>query len=219
MDLKPPVPKWHPIKYTQGSGKTGEILVSFIQTKEFDHDWVVPNKAVKMIGINDPTAVVEFAEYRVELNVLGLRGLVSPGLLPVKKAYIDFLLKSMVPPMIASALNSVSTVPGPTGADPTINSVISFNVPMPLNPLFAPSMACRVYDKVFKGMSGQLIGVFTIPIGQIMIEQKREYEDNLAALDAVIAQLKETLSKPVVLDYEPTNNANNTKLVKDAKFR
>ena len=46
MDLKPPVPKWHPIKYNQGSKKTGEILVSFIQTKEFDHDWVVPNKAV-----------------------------------------------------------------------------------------------------------------------------------------------------------------------------
>ena len=172
-----------------------------------------------MIGINDPTAVVEFAEYRVELNVLGLRGLVSPGLLPVKKAYIDFLLKSMVPPMISSALNSVSTVPGPTGADPTINSVISFNVPMPLNPLFAPSMACRVYDKVFKGLSGQLIGVFTIPIGQIMIEQKREYEKNLEALDGVIAQLKEVLTKPVVLDYEPTNNANNTKLIKDAKFR
>ena len=57
-----------------------------------------------MMGLDDPTAVVDFSEYRVELNVLGLRGLVSPGLLPVKKAYIDFLLKSMVPPMAASAL-------------------------------------------------------------------------------------------------------------------
>ena len=51
--------------------------------------------------------MVRFDEYRVELNVLGLRGLVSPGLLPVKKAYIDFLLKSMVPPVAASALSSV----------------------------------------------------------------------------------------------------------------
>ena len=39
---------------------------------------------------------------------------------------------------------------------------------MPVNDLYAPAMACRVYDKVFKGFSGQLIGVFTIPIGQIM---------------------------------------------------
>ena len=57
-----------------------------------------------MMGLDDKTAVVDFSEYRVELNVLGLRGLVSPGLLPVKKAYIDFLLKSMVPPMAATAL-------------------------------------------------------------------------------------------------------------------
>lgn len=60
-----------------------------------------------MVGMHDDSAVVRFDEYRVELNVLGLRGLVSPGLLPVKKAYIDFLLKSMVPPVAASALSSV----------------------------------------------------------------------------------------------------------------
>ena len=41
----------------------------------------------------------------------------------------------------------------------------------------------------------------------------------MAALDYVITQLKETLTKPVVLDYEPTNKANNTKLVKDKNFR
>ena len=113
----------------------------------------------------------------------------------------------------------MQTVPGPTGPDPTINSVISFSVPMPRNPLFAPSMACRVYDKVFKGLSGQLIGVFTIPIGDIMRSQKQEYDDNLAALDYVIAQLKEALNKPFVLDYEPVNKVNNQKQVKDKNFR
>ena len=168
VDLKPETPKWHPIRYAAGQPKCGEILVSFILTEEFDHDWKLPNDAVKMMGLNDDSAVVRFDEYRVELNVLGLRGLVSPGLLPVKKAYIDFLLKSMVPPIAASALSSISPAPGPAGPDPTINSVISFNVPMPVNDLYAPSMSCRVYDKVFKGFSGQLIGVFTIPVGEIM---------------------------------------------------
>ena len=176
-DLRPEIPKWHPIRYAKGSPKCGEILVSFIITEEFDHDWKLPNSEVKMMGLieNEPVykleekarvePVVMFDEYRVELNVLGLRGLVSPGLLPVKKAYIDFLLKSMVPPMAASALSSISTNPGPSGSDPTINSVISFSVPMPINSLYAPSLSCRVYDKVFKGFSGQLIGTFTIPIG------------------------------------------------------
>jgi len=172
-----------------------------------------------MVGIKDDSAVVRFDEYRVELSVLGLRSLVSPGLLPIKKAYIDFLLKSMVPPVAASALSSVSTVPGPTGPDPTINSVISFDVPMPVNHLYAPSMSCRVYDKVFKGLSGQLIGVFTIPIGDIMQSQKQEYDENLASLDYVIAQLEETLTKPVVLDYDPVNKVNGKKLIKDKNFR
>ena len=80
-------------------------------------------------------------------------------------------------------------MPGPTGPDPTINSVISFSVPMPVNHLFAPSMSCRVYDKVFKGLSGQLVGVFVIPIGEIMQSQEAEYNDNLKSLDSVISQL------------------------------
>lgn len=117
-----------------------------------------------MIGMTDD-AIVKFDEYRVDINVLGLRSLVSPGLLPIKKAYIDFMLKSMVPPIAASALNKISTRPGPSGSDPTLNTVVSFNVPLPVDPLYAPSLACRVYDKIFKGFEGQLIGTFTIPIG------------------------------------------------------
>ena len=42
-NLKPEVPKWHPIRYDVNSPKCGEILVSFILTEEFDHDWKVPN--------------------------------------------------------------------------------------------------------------------------------------------------------------------------------
>ena len=39
------------------------------------------------------------------------------------------------------------------------------------------------------------------------------------SLDYVIAQLEETLKKPVVLDYAPVNKANGQKLVKDKNFR
>ena len=172
------------------------------------------------MGMMDDSAVVRFDEYRVELNVLGLRGLVSPGLLPVKKAYIDFMLRSMVPPIAASALNTISTQPGPTGENPTINQVISFSVPMPKDPLYAPSMACRVLDKVFKGFSGQLIGSFSIPIGQIMIDQKAEYDKNCAALDEVIRQLDDVLSGKAVLDYAPSQPAGtDNQLLEDKKFR
>lgn len=92
----------------------------------------------------------------------------------------------MVPPIAASALESISTQSGPSGSDPTINSVISFSVPMPIDDLYAPSMACRVFDKVFKGFSGQLIGTFTIPVGQIMRDHKEDYAENCKMLDDVI---------------------------------
>lgn len=90
---------------------------------------------------------------------------------------------------------------------------------MPINDLYAPSMSCRVYDKVFKGFSGQLIGVFTIPIGQIMRDQKEEYDENCKRLDEVIKALEDVLNGTAILDYEPTQPAVDTKLVDDKKFR
>lgn len=124
-----------------------------------------------MMGTTDD-AIVKFEEFKVEINVLGLRSLASPGLLPVKKAYIKFLLKSLVPPIAASSVETVETQPGPAGPDPTINTVVTFNMLLPVEELYAPSMACRVMDKIFKGMDGALIGTFSIPIGEILFKQR-----------------------------------------------
>jgi hypothetical protein len=77
-------------------------------------------------------------------------------------------------------------VPGPSGPDPTINTVVSFNMLLPVKELYAPSMACRVFDKIFKGLDGQLIGTFSIPIGDIMFKQRAEYNENMLDLDVII---------------------------------
>lgn len=100
--------------------------------------------------------------------MLGLRSLVSSGLLQVKKAYVQFGLKTLVPPLVGATIEDVFTTPGPAGPDPTINTIVSFKMLLPEDPKFSPSMACRVYDKIFTGFDGQILGVFTIPIGEIM---------------------------------------------------
>jgi len=41
---------------------------------------------------------IEYKEYNVDINVLGLRELESIGVLPVKKAFIKFNLRSLLPP-------------------------------------------------------------------------------------------------------------------------
>lgn len=75
----------------------------------------------------EPYNIVQFARYDCEINVLGLRALHSPGLLPVKKAYIDFGLKSLIPPgELAHNIENKETTPGPLGPNPTINTVIGF---------------------------------------------------------------------------------------------
>ena len=85
-----------------------------------------------------------------------------------------------------------------------MNSIISFNVPLPIDNKFAPSMACRVYDKCFLGFDAALVGTFTIPIGDLMAEQEEEYYKNLKILDEKIEALELHLKGQLVTDYSNT---------------
>lgn len=89
---KSPEPKWHKCYFHQGGEASGEILISFVVATEFDFVWKVLFNSIKMMGIkNNPAdydSVVQFDEFNIEINVLGLRSLASSGILPVKKAYI-----------------------------------------------------------------------------------------------------------------------------------
>jgi hypothetical protein len=71
---------------------------------------------------------IEFKEYTVEINVLGLRNLQSAGLLPVKKPYIKFNLKSLLPADQSKAVADLQTRPGDTGENPNINTALSFTL-------------------------------------------------------------------------------------------
>jgi hypothetical protein len=172
--------------------------VSFVVADTFDFVWKVLYNNIKMMGIrgnpSDHDAVVTFDEYNIEINVLGLRSLQSSGILPVKKAYIQFGLKTLVPPISGAIVEDLSTVPGPFGSDPTLNTVVSFKMILPEEYTYAPSMACRVYDKIFTGFDGTLLGVFTIPIGEIMNEQRQEFLTNKLKLKALIKELEDILN-------------------------
>lgn len=52
---------------------------------------------------------VKTDEYSVSCQILGLRNLKSPGILPVKKAFINFNIKSMLPPDLGSAIRNIQT--------------------------------------------------------------------------------------------------------------
>jgi hypothetical protein len=171
-----PEPKWHHCRLKIGSPNQGEILVSF-SVVALDYVYDIPNP--KNLRLQD---MVEMKEYQVDVNVLGLRDLQSVGILPVKKAFVIFNLKSLVNPDDGRALENVRTQPGPTGANPTLNSLVSFRIPLPTSPLFCPKLVCTVYDYIFMGFNQPLVGSFTIPIGDLILALKEERETETAAI-------------------------------------
>lgn len=81
-------------------------------------------------------------EVKIEINVLGLRGLrPALGWLPVNKAFLRFDLNSLTLPGEGNAGRKVQTQPKEPGTDPNMNTVISFNCHIPINPLYCPALS------------------------------------------------------------------------------
>lgn len=156
-----PLPKWYPCYYKKGGPKSGELLLSF-NVNDLDFKPKIPNVADVS---QEMISQVPIDEYKVSMNILGMRSLMSAGLLPVKKAFVLFNLKSMVPPMLGDSLTNIKTDPRMAGPNPTINTLLEFNIPLPRDLLFCPRMTCTVYDSVVMGLKQPILGNFIVPLG------------------------------------------------------
>lgn len=143
-----PTPKWYPLHYKRGGPTAGEVLMSFAIVED-DFKFNTPSHLVNL----PIEAGIVMREYNVMMNILGLRSLQSAGILPVKKAFINFNLKSMVSPEQGEAIENIKTEPGAPGPDPTLNTLIEFDIRLPTDELYCPRMACSVYDSIMGGFS------------------------------------------------------------------
>jgi len=134
-------------------------------------------------------------DYKLDINVLGLRNLESFGLMPIKKPYIKFRVKSLLPPAKAQAITNVQTDPNANGPNPNINTTLTFNVNLPVEELYCPALECDVFDFVYRGFSQPLIGTFSIPIGQIKNNTERKCKEDLEIQDGIIELLRQHLGK------------------------
>lgn len=162
-DDRIPEPKWHDIRigFSDSEPPCGQMLVSFAVT-ESDFPFKIPINYLRL------TDEIEYKDFNCEINILGLRNLESFGLMPVKKPFIKFNLRSLLPPEKAQAVTNIKTQPSSAGSNPNINAMISFAIDLPVNPLFCPKLQCDVYDYVYKGLVQPLLGTFTLSIGDIM---------------------------------------------------
>jgi len=113
--------------------------------------------------------VPEVTDTTVEINVLGLRDLTpAVGWVPVNKPFVKFDLNSLQVPGEEVKIRNIQTMPVETGANPNINTVLRFEMKMPVDPLFCPALTAAVYDYLFMGLSQPLIGTFVIELGEIL---------------------------------------------------
>lgn len=85
------------------------------------------------------------------------------------------------------------------GSDPTLNTLIEFNAPLPEDILFCPRMSCSVFDNIAMGLSQPLIGTFVIPIGDLMHSLAEERIAETEALEKVVDAVEKYLSGEEVI--------------------
>lgn len=158
-----PTPQWFPVKRMLNDAydkETGAAILASFQFQELDKRYQLPAEEIELDNPNQllpsgkpyPMPDLRMAEYKVEIICLGLRNLVSSGILPVNKAFIKFNLKSLLPAAKAKAVANIETQPKEKGQDPNMRTTIQFDVMMPSNTHFCPRMSCEAYDMIFAGM-------------------------------------------------------------------
>jgi hypothetical protein len=93
---------------------------------------------------------------------------------PVKKAFVKFNTKNMLPPDKAQVVTNIVTEPKAPGRNPNILTTISFSCDLPDEKIYCPKLSCEVFDNVCRGFSQPKLGTFTIPVGDIRFEMQAE---------------------------------------------
>lgn len=143
------------------------------------------------------------------MNILGLRGLQSTGIIPVTSPFIEFNLKALVPPDEQGNLRNIRTQANASGPNPNINSVIKTKLPLPVERLYCPRISCVVYDEIFKGLIQPLLGTFTIPIGDLM----HELMDEMPLIEQNLQKVKLKIDEILIYErYEKARKEQEARL-------
>ena len=107
--------------------------------------------------------------------MFGLRDLQSFGLMPIRKPYIKFHVKSLMDQKSVGAATNIMTKPC-HGPNPNFNTMITFSCRLPVESVYCPSLTCDVHDYIFLGASQPRVGTFVLDLGQIKVEKERKME-------------------------------------------
>jgi len=207
-DINLCTPKWHNLFLPKSNKKQGQILLSFYI---FDENHIPLKEKIDFIPKTEL--------YNCEICVLGLRELKPLGLIAVKKPFIKFDLNSLnVTGRAEDAHAPIKTIPVNGGTNPTINTVISFDVKLPTDSKFMPELQCEVYDHMLSGLHNSLLGVFSIDVKKIIKKTKMQIEEDIIeskkdyGMAATNEMLMKQMQEQIFKQFFPgagKNNINN----------
>jgi hypothetical protein len=142
-------PAWLPLY--SAKMKAGEVLVGLRILS--DEGQKIPS-----------TISMDCVKYRLKIQALGLRNLKSAGIIPVRRAFVQFDMKSLA--LLSGQKNRepIRTEPKESGSDPNICSIITEDILLPSNPTLWPNLSCLVYDYVIEGLYEPCLGYFAIDL-------------------------------------------------------
>ena len=82
---------------------------------------------------------------------------------------------------------------------------MKFSIPLPVDNLYCPKLTCQVFDNIFKGFNQPLIGVFTVPVGELMLALKKERKEETEIIEEINQKLEKILRFG---NYEPKDYIN-----------
>lgn len=162
-------PTWQQLYLPKSNRPQGEILLSFYIFDDANRSKVF-----------EISATPETIPYSFEINILGLRDLKPLSLLPVKKSFIKFDMNSMnVTGEKEDSMQAIKTQPKDCGENPTINTVIKFDIKLPKEEIFMPELQCEVYDHLLSGMVNPLLGIFLLNVKQLIKKTHEQIDEDM----------------------------------------
>lgn len=101
-------------------------------------------------------------------------------------------------------LVSLKTQPKEGGPNPNINTVMKFDVCLPEKEIYVPSLQCMVNDYMLAGLINPLLGIFLIPINQVINDHKDLFDHDFELLQSNYAKFT-----------DPNYKENEEKIIKE----
>ena len=201
-ELKIITPEYIQLYMPKSNKPQGQILISAVIICQKTHSNLIDN--IKSYNI-----IPQCEIYSFEINILGLRGLKPLSILPVRKPYICFDTTSINVTGETeqnSALRIIQTNPKDAGCDPTISTVIKFDVSLPINKVFMPDLQCVVYDTILSGLINSSLGIFLIDLNSVIKATHTIIDHDIKHMRSALNQ---KLQIPNIQDCRETTTKND----------